>query len=308
MAIEDLDTSEIGPYWSDNPYVDTGDKTILFKTVNDTTEVLPAGHELGVGDKIVVHKTHYGDTVTHGRSKIAVGDRVVVVPLNDGDLAALYPKLDKDSPIHNCQLIGASYAGTADTASICYDLAGTYKYIKYAVTLGEPMVRYNQYNLRLDFTAAWSGKNWYAVWGPFCTQEYPEWDSLCIYAGVGVWVGLGNDGVVNRWIWDSDPWPTVRGPPHHINYLNGHESIPSCPSWTMIDFFNSYGLSECNYIEIVLHNRASFYFGGSIEPANALTNFTLCKGTVPYGDYGGGCHGCVSGSGFASGRTHLDVY
>jgi hypothetical protein len=308
MAIEELDTSDITTYWGDNPYVEAGSKAILFDTKYQGKRALTSGYGVEPGDLIVVHKDKHGELITHGKSKIKEGDEIIVVPGKDDDLYALYPALDKDKPTRDCRLIGGSFAGTADNSSSCYELAGTYKYIKYAVSLGEPMVRYNQYNLRLGFTVAWSGKGWYPVWGPFCTEEYPDYCSSCWYAGVGVWVGLGNDGVVNHWIYDSDPWPTIRGPPHHINYPGGHASIPACPSWTMINFFNSYGLSECNYIEIVLHNRASFYFGGTVEPANALTNFTLCKGTVPYGDYGVGCHGCVSGSGFASGRTHLDVY
>lgn len=82
-------------------YIKAGDGGIIFLGEDDTENILEPGLDPEVGRQIVVHPVT-GEIVTHGHEVIKEGDKVIVVPLDDGDWASLKPAWSQES---NCKPI-----------------------------------------------------------------------------------------------------------------------------------------------------------------------------------------------------------
>jgi hypothetical protein len=85
-----------------NENVSVNDKVIIFKDKYEGNDILATGDKVSVGDPIVIHTTNTTDKVTHGKSSIEVGDKIIIVPTQDDDLVALKAGADSYS---DCNII-----------------------------------------------------------------------------------------------------------------------------------------------------------------------------------------------------------
>lgn len=74
----------------ENYYIKAGDQCIKFLGEDDVEYILEPGLDPRTGTDIVIHPTT-GEVVTAGHEVIQEGDRVITVPLDTGDWAALKP-------------------------------------------------------------------------------------------------------------------------------------------------------------------------------------------------------------------------
>lgn len=182
--------------FNNNPDVIPGDRCILFKTRGNEYVALPHGFGLAVGDTIVVHKDINGDLITHGNNRIGVGDKVIVVPLADGDLAALNPGTN---PWRDCPIVEKTTFPKGEFHDPPDD---TMQHMSYSIELTREIDPFETMNVRFDFTRGCD------------TRGFQNW-----YPCGGVWLGFGaanTNGTLGTgsWFWPAgDPYATIRGQP-----------------------------------------------------------------------------------------------
>lgn len=122
-------------------YIKAGDHCIKFLGEDDVEYVLEPGLDPRVGTPIVVHPVT-GGIVTAGHEVIREGDRVIIVPLDDGDQAALKPAWSQEQ---YCKPIikwvhDVSEKWTEETAPYP-DWVGEYFFRAYDIHLSETFYR-----------------------------------------------------------------------------------------------------------------------------------------------------------------------
>lgn len=122
-------------------YIRAGSRGIVFLGEDGREHILEAGTEPEEGMPIVVHPTT-GDILTHGHEVINKGDTVIVVPLDDGDEAALKPAYSQDP---NCKPIikwvhDVSYKWKEEDG-VPEDWIDEYKFRAYDIHLSEEFYR-----------------------------------------------------------------------------------------------------------------------------------------------------------------------
>lgn len=253
--------------FTNNPDVIAGDSGIVFKTGNSGLEYLGKGDPLREGDLIVAHHSSDGDIITHGRSRIGVGDKVILVKSKDGDIYAL--KAGRKNPYRDCPLI----------PHVTHDLSvlndppheDTYLYKKYIIDLGRPIQRVDgawpAIHLRMDFDVEYHNEG-FQSWYPYG----------------GVWLGVSETGHDDDWYWcvgTGSPYITIAGPPMWEGNTNGDNQfcvtnwLGGCPLCCPPSF------DEINYLHIHIRNTSSLYWGGFVK--TRLLYVTLCEGDVTEG-------------------------
>lgn len=118
-------------------YIKAGDRCIKFLGEDGVEYILQPGMEPRVGTPIVVHPVT-GEIITHGHEVIREGDKVIVVPLDTGDQAALKPAWNQES---NCKPIIKWVHETSYKFPPGHDYAGEYWFRSYDIHLSEPFYR-----------------------------------------------------------------------------------------------------------------------------------------------------------------------
>jgi len=181
--------------FDNNPDVIAGDRCILFKTKGGWA-ALPKGFNIGVGDTIVVHKDISGEWITHGNNRIGIGDKVIVVPTRDGDLAALNPGTN---PWRDCPIVPKTTHPKGEMHDPPDD---TWQHHSYSIELSRALDPFEIVNVRFDFTKG------------FDNRGFQPW-----YPWGGVWLGLGaedsnGDPFDGTWYWPvGNPYMVIRGQP-----------------------------------------------------------------------------------------------
>lgn len=199
-------------------YIRNGDGCIIFLGDDGREHILLPGAPPEVGSKLVVHPST-GDILTHGHEVIKVGDTVIVVPLDDGDQAALKPAISQET---NCKPIikwahDTSYKFSDPT--ILYpsgeNIAGKYRYRSYDIHLSEPFYREDHdMNLNL-YCMAYDNEHTYSI-----TENRWPWGAVTVgygYSEDNVNLGGGYYGpspdVTWYWHLGRSPYDTVTGGP-----------------------------------------------------------------------------------------------
>lgn len=265
-----------------NQDVVAGDAVIIFRDKDGNDLILNKGEHPKVGDPIVIHPTKTGEIVTHGKSKIGVGDKVILVKGKDGDIYALEAGINS---YRDCQII----------RHVKHDLSvqndppheDSYFYHKYVFELERPIQRlpgggWPPVNLRIDFDV-----------------DYNNEGFQCWYPHGGLWLGVAENWTIDSneddfwWcLGTGDPHMTIRGPAiweggndgeNQYCVTNWLQACPQCcPPPASID--------EINYIQVYLSSQSSEYFGGFVK--THLLYLTVCEGEVRDGwcdslrDYG----------------------
>lgn len=226
------------------------------------------------------------DKATHGRSIIKVGDEVIVVNLNDGDLAGLYPKQTKPE---GCKTIPVYGDGGTAPEGWCYDhianellqIGRLYKLYKF--TFMEKLTPGPVYNLRVDFggiKCSPKGDRWYMGDRNECRNpcESPGWGVW--YPNIAMWLGLVDSAGGIEWH-NGDPWATVSGPPMIPDLLTKKRLC-----WC--NFVNRAAwIDDCVGIQIMIRNKATLAYGGTLE-GGRVTGITLCEGNIDCDTFCGG--------------------
>ena len=251
--------------FTNNEDVTAGDNCIIFKTKNGEKVAVTKGIQPRGGDKVIVHHTSDGDLITHGKSRIGVGDTVVVVPGEDGDLYGLKGWIN---PMRDCQLIHHRRFNSNGDSTI---YPGRYYYKKSVFDLERPTERlpdggWPRINLRLDFaiTNREIGNDFGDMWYPYG----------------GVWVGVSENGEDYWWCGGTgSPYATIAGPPM---WHRGEEGmvqlciehwLGGCPLCCPPPF------DTINYIQVHLHTTSSLYFKRPTVDSTLLY-LTICEGFI----------------------------
>lgn len=251
------------------PDVIPGDHCILFKTRGNEYVALPHGFGLAVGDTIVVHKSFNGDLVTHGNNRIGIGDKVIVVPLADGDLAALNPGTN---PWRDCPIQPKTTFPDGEEHDPPDD---TYQHHSYVIELVTPLDPFEEVNVRFDFEVG-------------CDERgFQPW-----YPCGGVWLGLGaadtqGDRNKGTWYWPGgNPFMVIRGQPMAI--LGPYAPAPVIGSlsnngttWCIENFLHGlypYGRADWDvkYIYVHISQESSLYWYNYTR--STLNHASICAG------------------------------
>jgi len=246
--------------------LNNGDKVIIFPTKAGTAALGP-GESPEVGDLIAVHKTINGDLVTHGKSDITVGDKVIIVHTLDGDQVALHS--GAPNPIKKCMTIAHGYGDESQPHSPPDD---TYQYHATNIILSRPVYPEELLNVVLKF-------------GPQeDTRGIQPW-----YPYGGVWIGISEDG--NDWYWaGGNPYMTIRGQPafhcdEHSTPLVGFKRDGG-RTWCIYNFMESfYPIGQANwpvnYIHVHISQQSTLAFYNYTK--TGFTSAHLCSGPVDDG-------------------------
>lgn len=123
-------------------YIKAGDQCIKFLGEDDVEYILEPGLDPRTGTDIVIHPTT-GEVVTAGHEVIKEGDKVITVPLDNGDWAALKPAWSQESL---CKPIikwvhDVSYTWDGSEWGVPPEWIGEYYYRGYDIHLSETFYR-----------------------------------------------------------------------------------------------------------------------------------------------------------------------
>lgn len=196
-------------------YIKAGDRCIKFLGEDDVEYVLEPGLDPRVGTPIVVHPVT-GEIITHGHEVIKEGDRVIIVPLDDGDQAALKPVWSQESL---CKPIvkwvhDVSYKWPDDNPYF----PGEYYYRGYDIHLSEEFYREDHdMNITAYFDIQHNGRS------PNLSDDWhygAVWWMFGYYDGTGEPSGYGGTGSGPSpdvdWYWcvkNGKPYTTIRSGP-----------------------------------------------------------------------------------------------
>lgn len=201
-------------------YIKAGDRCIKFLGEDDVEYILQPGIDPRVGTPIVVHPVT-GEIVTAGHEVIREGDRVIIVPLDNGDQAALKPAWTQET---NCKPIvkwvhETSYIFPDPTYPYppTENFGGQYRYRAYDIHLSEPFYREDHdMNINLYCMAYHNG----ALKENVSTNMW-SWGAVTVgYGHADGDVTLGGDGYYGPspdvdWYWHlgRSPYASLSGGP-----------------------------------------------------------------------------------------------
>lgn len=235
--------------------VEAGDKSIIFTGQDGEKYILTGGGPVGVGDPVVIHTTAEGEQVTHGASRLKVGDKVILVQTQDGDTVGLHA-----APVFDCNFIPKWVKAHYEQHD---PPDGTLQYASYDIHLSRPLDPYEIVNVYFDF------------WHGFDDRGVQPW-----YPNMGVWIGFGPDDENYYWP-GGDPYLTVRGQP--AVDLGGEATLAGTydgeSRWTINDFMGTlypYGRADwkVEYIHIHISQQSTLAFYNYTE--GDMRGVSLC--------------------------------
>lgn len=252
--------------FDNNPDVIAGDRCILFKTKSGWAG-LPNGFNIGVGDTIVVHKDITGEWITHGNNRIGVGDKVIVVPLADGDLAALNPGTN---PWRDCPIVPKTTFPMGEEHDPPDE---TMQHNSYSIELSRELDPYELVNVRFDLIKGCD------------TRGFQTW-----YPCGGVWLGLGaadtnGNPDTGTWFWpEGNPYSTIRGRPIadlSTGVVMVGELTNDNETWCIKNFMGSLypygrGTWPVKWIHVHISNNSSLYWKNYTR--SDMIQATICAG------------------------------
>lgn len=259
-------------------YIRSGDGCIIFLGDDGREHILLPGATPEIGSKLVVHPTT-GDILTHGHEVIQVGETVIVVPLDDGDQAALKPAISQDS---TCKPI---IKWVHDTSYKWPDGAAfedEYYYRSYDIKLSETFYR-NDHDLNINM--------YFMVYDNERAYGYisNRWPYGAVSMGFGTAEGevtLGGDGYYGpspdvTWYWadNRSPYATLTGGPlfelnqpqaslDNVQYQNGEhycymDALNDNLCNSKFTYYSSLpGDVPIDYIHLQVRSNGSMYVEG----------------------------------------------
>lgn len=271
-------------------YIKAGDGGIIFLGEDDTENILQPGLEPRVGMPIVVHPTTE-EIVTHGHEIIRVGDRVIVVPLDDGDWASLKPGFVQEA---NCKPIIKWVHETTNHEWV--DTNGNPIYRSYDIHLSEPFYR-NDHDMNINaYFMKYNNDKRYGFLG----NRYP-WGGATIGFGTApegthptLGVGYYGPSPDVQWFFDlgGSPYATLslnatwdlgdtsgingieNDNPHYcyMDALNDNTCNPQSPFRSTLP-----GSTPIEYIHIQIRAYGSAYFAGCCGVKSFLRAIDICR-------------------------------
>jgi len=231
----------------------------------DENIILPEGEPINEGDLIVIHPSENGEWVTHGNSRIAEGDTVVIVRLRDGDLAALNGAVNA---YRDCKVLQKVKHDTSEhNYSVSTD---DWWYREYKFQMWEEDVikrdpesiadTFPKVNIRMDFRIEYNDDAFQSFW-PYGA----------------VWIGVSQDDKEYWWCQCFDPHLVLSAKPWAAL---GATTTPLCVE----NFFGAclvccpppHDIREIRFWKIHIRHQSSMYWVGHNK--TELLYFTICQG------------------------------
>jgi len=258
-------------------YIKAGDRCIKFLGEDDVEYILQPGIDPRVGTPIVGHPVT-GEIVTHGHEVIREGDKVIIVPLDTGDWAALKPAWSQES---GCKPIVKWVHETSYIIPEGQPHEYEYWYRSYDIHLSEPFYR-NDHDMNINSYFMSYNNDW----------RYGFLDNRWPYGAVTLGFGYSEDDVNLgtgyygpspdvTWYWDRarSPYYSIAGGPtmalHQdqasidgIQYDDGEHfchmdalNVNTCND-RFANATNIPGDLPIEYLHVQVRSAGSLYFGG----------------------------------------------